>query len=58
MTHYDRLIDSIKHELYEFYSSTVLWDERTAEETSHKILEIVEEFQTNRNLLNQWRASD
>jgi hypothetical protein len=58
MTHYDKLIDSIKQELYEFYSSTVLWDERVANKTSHKILEIVEEFQTNRNVINQWRASD
>lgn len=58
MTNYDKLIDSIKQELYEFHSSTALWDEKDANETSHRILEIVEEFQSNRYSTNQWRASD
>lgn len=57
MTHYDKLIDSIKQELYEFHS-TELWDEQDATLTSHRILEIVEEFQTNRILNREWRASD
>lgn len=59
MTHYDKLIDSIKQELYEFHYHVDLWNEEKATETSHRILEIVEEFQSNRNLVgNQWRASD
>jgi hypothetical protein len=63
MTHYDKLIDSIKQELYEHHINTSVWDERSANETSHKILQIVEEFQTVRKLkikkrTDVWRASD
>lgn len=58
MTHYDKLIDSIKQELYEFHSSTTVWNENDGTQTSHRILEIVEEFQSTRNLGKQWRASD
>lgn len=58
MTHYDRLIDSIKQELYKFHISTSLWDEMTANKTSQRILEIVEEFQSTRILDKRWRASD
>jgi hypothetical protein len=57
MTHYDKLIDSIKQELYEHHCSTAVWDEQGANQTSQRILEIVEEFQQTR-ALRQWRASD
>jgi len=57
MTHYDKLIDSIKQELYEHHSNTAVWDEKSANKTSQRILEIVEEFQQTR-ALRQWRASD
>jgi len=57
MTYYDKLIDAIKQELYEHHSNTAVWDEQGANETSHKILQIVEEFQQTR-LSKQWRASD
>ena len=50
MTNYDKLIDSIKQELYEYYSNISVWDEQKANKTSHKILQIVEEFQSNRKL--------
>lgn len=49
MTHYDKLIDSIKQEIYQFYTSTDSWDEESAKNTSHSILEIVEQFQSVRN---------
>lgn len=58
MTHYDKLIDSIKQELYEFYSVNTVWNEQDADETSHRILEMVEEFQSNRSSTIRWRASD
>lgn len=58
MTHYDRLIDSIKQELWEFYGDIAVWDERRAEVAAQRILEHVEEFQTVRSLGKQWRASD
>lgn len=58
MTHYDKLIDTIKQELWEFYGDVTVWDEKRADVAAHRILEIVEEFQTNRNTFNQWRASD
>ncbi len=57
MTHYDKLIDSIKQELYEHHCNTAVWNEHGANETSQRILEIVEEFQQTR-ALGQWRASD
>ena len=57
MTHYDKLIDAIKQELYEHHTNTTVWDEKDANETSQRILEIVEEFQQTR-ALRQWRASD
>jgi hypothetical protein len=57
MTHYDKLIDAIKQELYEHHINTVVWDEKDANETSQRILEIVEEFQQTR-LTPRWRASD
>lgn len=59
MTHYDKLIDSIVEEMWYLWSeNTTDWNEVAAKEKAHKILQMVEEFQTNRNKLNQWRASD
>ena len=58
MTHYDRLIDTIKQELWEFYGDVAVWDEERATVASQRILEHVEEFQTVRSLGKQWRASD
>lgn len=62
MTHYDKLIDSIVDEIYYVWSEVSDWDhketEETVKETAHRILQHVEEFQTNRTKLNQWRASD
>lgn len=57
MTHYDKLIDSIKQELYEHHTNTTVWDEKGANETAQRILEIVEEFQQTR-VTPRWRASD
>lgn len=50
MTHYDKLIDSIKNEIYQLYCTTDSWDEVEATQTSHKILTLVEEFQQKRTL--------
>lgn len=48
MTHYDKLIDSIKNQIYSLYNTTDGWDENEATLISHKILTIVEEFQQKR----------
>jgi hypothetical protein len=48
MTHYDKLIDSIKSEIYQLYTTTDSWNEDEATQTSHKILTLVEEFQQKR----------
>lgn len=61
MTHYDKLIDSIIDEIYWMWTETSSWDEDavdTAKETAHRILQHVEEFQSNRTQIGQWRASD
>lgn len=60
MTHYDKLIDSIVDEIYYVWTEVSDWnnDEETIKETAHRILQHVEEFQTNRTQLGQWRASD
>lgn len=59
MTHYDKLIDSITEEMWYLWSeNTSEWNEVAAKEKAHKILMMVEEFQTNRTQLGQWRASD
>jgi len=59
MTHYDKLIDSIAEEMWYLWSeNTSEWNEVAAKEKAHKILMMVEEFQTNRTQLGQWRASD
>lgn len=51
MTYYDKLIDSIKNEMYQLYITNDNWDEECATKTSHKILTIVEQFQQQRNLI-------
>jgi hypothetical protein len=51
------MIDAIKQKLYEHHINTVVWDEKDANETSQRILEIVEEFQQTRSI-PRWRASD
>jgi len=51
MTHYDKLIDSIKNEIYQLYNTTNSWNEEDATKTSHKILTLVEEFQYQRTLI-------
>jgi predicted RNase H-like nuclease (RuvC/YqgF family) len=59
MTHYDKLIDSITEQLYYFWSSnTSTWNEEEAKQKAHKILTIVEEFQSKRTNVMRWRASD
>ncbi len=61
MTHYDKLIDTIKDHLYGYYSDGINhdgWDESDANESAQMILQAVEEFQSNRTKLTQWRASD
>lgn len=59
MTHYDKLIDSIVEEMWYLWSSnTIDWNEDAAKEKAHRILMMVEEFQTTRNKIGQWRASD
>lgn len=64
MTAYDMLIDSINQKLYEVFSMGRTldesdWDDESAKEISHHILEIVEEYQSSRGrTYGQWRASD
>jgi hypothetical protein len=62
MTHYDKLIDSIIDEIYYVWTEISEWDSEHAQEvsreTAHRILEHVEEFQTLRTGIKQWRATD
>ena len=61
MTHYDKLIDSIIDEIYWVWTEVSDWnsDEDAVRETAHRILQHVEEFQSNRTkITSQWRASD
>jgi hypothetical protein len=61
MTHYDKLMDVIKDQLYAYYISGTHndgWDESDAQESAALILQAVEEFQDKRVKLGQWRASD
>jgi len=65
MTHYDKLIDSIIDEMYYLWKETWEWDDAASKETAHRILQHVEEFQSNRilpttdtSVYTQWRASD
>lgn len=53
MTHYDKLIDSIKNEIYQLYTTTDSWNEESAAQISHKILTLVEEFQQQRTFINK-----
>lgn len=60
MTKYDKLMDAIKDHLWAYYVSGQQndgWDEADAQETSHMILQAVEEFQSS-PLSRVWRASD
>lgn len=50
MTNYDKVIDMISNEIYLYMVSNESWDETEAKKTSRKILEIVEEFQSLRNI--------
>ena len=43
---------------YLWSENTSEWNEDSAREKAHNILTMVEEFQTNRTKLGQWRASD
>ena len=62
MTHYDKLIDVIIDEMYYLWTEVSDWDHENtkeiAQETAQRILEHVEEFQTTRSKVTQWRASD
>lgn len=61
MTHYDKLVDAITDTIYNWYVTGQMdseFPEDLAKRDAHKILEMVEEFQTNRVKLNQWRATD
>lgn len=66
MTSYDMLIDTINQKLYEVFTMGRTldesdWDDDSAKEISHHILEIVEEYQSlkgDKNNYAQWRASD
>ena len=56
MTNYHMVIDAISQELHAVYKQDE-WNETTARQTSHKILTLVEQFQTLRTQ-PRWRASD
>lgn len=62
MTHYDKLVDSIIDEIYYVWTEISSWDsdytEEITKETAQRIIQHVEEFQSVRNKLTQWRASD
>jgi hypothetical protein len=44
MTNYDMLMDAVVNQIYLLYAQTDSWDEKKAKETSHRILQIVEEY--------------
>lgn len=62
MTHYDQLVDSIIDEIYYVWTEVSDWNHKNTreitEETAHRILQHVEEFQAIRGKLKQWRATD
>jgi hypothetical protein len=61
MTHYDYLVDSITDTIYNWYVTGQMdseFPEDLAKRDAHKILEMVEEFQSTRNKVTQWRATD
>ena len=49
MTNYDMLMDKVVNQIYLLYAQTDSWDEKKAKETSHRILEIVEEYFSKNN---------
>jgi hypothetical protein len=56
MTNYHLVIDAISQELYSTFQQEQ-WDEESAKQRSHKILTLVEQFQTRRTQ-PKWRATD
>jgi len=61
MSNYDKLIDSITDTIYDWYVAgqrDCEFPEDLAKRDAHKILEMVEEFQTVEPSVKQWRASD
>ena len=56
MTNYNMVIDAISQELHAVYQQDE-WNETTAKQISHKILTLVEQFQTLKTR-PRWRASD
>jgi hypothetical protein len=48
MTNYQMLIDTITNEIYQLYATTDGWNEEKTKEVSHRVLELVEKFQTKR----------
>jgi hypothetical protein len=61
MTHYDKLIDSISDKLYTWYVIGQMdsqFDGKLVKKDAHEILTMVEEFQSIRTKVAQWRASD
>jgi hypothetical protein len=61
MTHYDKLIDTILDKLYTWYVTGQMdthFNDEMAKKDAHEILTIVEEFQSVRTKVNQWRATD
>ena len=61
MSDYDKLIDSITNTIYNWYVTGQMdseFPEDLAKRDAHKILEMVEEFQTVYPSIKQWRASD
>ena len=61
MTKYDVLMDSICTQLYDVWvdgCNGKSWDDQLTKCTAHRILEMVEEYQSQQCTLRQWRASD
>ena len=58
MTDYDMLTDAIIDEMYTVWKNREIWNEEDAKRMAHKILEIVEEYQTKTSKPTRWRASD
>ncbi len=58
MTHHDTVIDSIVQQIYDVWMCGPIWDEQKAKEKAQLILESVEEFQSKREKISRWRASD
>lgn len=58
MTDYDMLTDAIIDQMYTVWKNREIWNEEDAKRMAHKILEIVEEYQTKSSKPTRWRASD